>query len=73
MHHDGIHAVGHGEGLEVRLYGHGERQLVNEVHRRAGDNGAAAKVLEAEDWKRKKRVHMLRRRQEATAIFSRCH
>ena len=31
MHHDSIHSVGHGEGFEVGLDGHGERQLVNEV------------------------------------------
>lgn len=31
MHHDSIHSVGHGEGLEVGLDGHGERQLVDEV------------------------------------------
>lgn len=54
MHHDCIHAVGHGERLEVRLDGHGEGQLINEVHRRAGDNGTAAKILEAEDYGPKK-------------------
>lgn len=31
MHHDSIHSVGHGEGLEVGLDGHRERQLVYEV------------------------------------------
>lgn len=49
MHHDGVHAVGHGEGLEVGLDGHGQRQLVDEVHRRARHDGPAAQVLQAED------------------------
>jgi len=49
MHHDGVHPVGHGEGLEVGLDGHGEGQLVDEVDRCTGDNRAAAQVLEAED------------------------
>lgn len=35
VHHDGVHAVGHGEGLEVRLDGDRQRQLVDEVDRRA--------------------------------------
>lgn len=49
MHHDCVHAVGHGERLEVGLDGHGEGQFVNKVHRCAGDDGAAAQILEAED------------------------
>lgn len=49
MHHDCIHAVGHGERLEVGLDGDRERQFVNEVHRCAGDNRTAAQILEAED------------------------
>lgn len=49
VHHDGVHAVGHGEGLEVRLDGDGQRQLVDEVHRRARHDGSAAEVLQAED------------------------
>lgn len=48
VHHDGVHAVGHGEGLEVGLDGHGQRQLVDEVHRRARHDGPAAQVLQAE-------------------------
>lgn len=48
MHHDGVHAVGHGEGLEVGLDGDGQRQLVDEVDRRARHNGSAAQVLQAE-------------------------
>lgn len=48
VHHDRIHAVGHGEGLEVGLDGDGQRQLVNEVDRRAGHDGSAAEVLQAE-------------------------
>lgn len=50
MHHPGIEAVGHGEGLEVASQGHGERQLVHEVHRRAGAHSSATQVLEAQDW-----------------------
>lgn len=38
MHHDSVHAVGHGKGLEVGLDGHREGQFVNEVHGRAGHN-----------------------------------
>lgn len=49
MHHDSIHAVGHGERLEVGLDGHGEGQLVDEVDRHTGDNRSAAQVLEAEN------------------------
>lgn len=49
MHHDSVHAVGHGEGLEVRLDGDGQRQLVDEVDRRARHDGSAAEVLQAED------------------------
>lgn len=45
MHHDGIHAISHREGLEVALDGDGQWQLVNEVHGGAGDNGTAAQVL----------------------------
>ncbi len=48
MHHDGVHAVGHRERLEVGLDGHRKGQFVNEVHRCAGDDGAAAQILEAE-------------------------
>lgn len=48
VHHDSVHAVGHGEGLEVGLDGDGQRQLVDEVDRRAGHDGSAAEVLQAE-------------------------
>lgn len=50
MHHDSVHAVGHGEGLEVALDGDGQWELVDEVDRGAGDDGTAAEVLQAEDW-----------------------
>lgn len=51
MHHDCIHAVGHGERLEVGLDGNRERQFVNEVHWCAGDNRTAAQILKAKDWR----------------------
>lgn len=51
MHHDCIHAIGHGERFEVGFDGHRERQFVNEVHLRAGDNRTAAQILEAENWR----------------------
>lgn len=53
MHHDGVHAVGHGEGLEVGLDGDRQRELVDEVDRRARHNGSAAEILETKDcrWK----------------------
>ncbi len=54
MHHDGIHAIGHRERLEVGLDGHREGQFINKVHRRAGDDGTAAQILEAEDCGTKK-------------------
>lgn len=49
VHHDGIHSVGHGEGLEVGLDCDGQRELIDEVDRRAGHDGSAAEVLQAED------------------------
>lgn len=49
MHHDRVHAVSHGERLEVRLDGHREGQFIDEVHGCAGDDRTAAQVLEAED------------------------
>lgn len=49
MHHDGVHAVGHGEGLEMGLDCDGQRELIDEVDRRARHNGSAAEVLQAED------------------------
>lgn len=48
MHHHGIHAIGHREGLEVALDGDRQWELVDEVHWSAGDDGAAAEVLQAE-------------------------
>lgn len=48
MHHPGVEAAGHGEGLEVAPQGHGQRQLVHQVHGRAGYHCAAAQVLQAE-------------------------
>lgn len=48
MHHPGVEAAGHGEGLEVAPQGHGQRQLVHQVHGRAGHHCAAAQVLQAE-------------------------
>lgn len=59
MHHDGVHPVGHGEGLQVTLDGDGERQLVDQVHRRARHNGATAQVLQAEHWKDKHRDRVM--------------
>jgi hypothetical protein len=53
MHHDSIHAVGHGEGLEVALDGDWQWKLVDEMHWCAGDNGTAAEVLQAENWGRR--------------------
>lgn len=49
VHHDSIHAVGHGEGLEVGLDGNRQRELVNEVDRCARHDSSTAKVLKAED------------------------
>ena len=55
MHHHCVHPIGHREGLEVGLYRHGQRQLVDQVDGRAGDNRSAAQVLESEDWRQKGR------------------
>ena len=51
MHHDSIHAIRHGERLEVRLDGHREGQLVNEMDRCAGNNRTATKILQAEHYR----------------------
>lgn len=59
VHHDGVHAVGHREGLEVRLDGDGQRQLVDEVHRRARHDGPAAEVLQAEHCREGARLEAL--------------
>lgn len=48
VHHPGIEAIGHGEGLEVAAQGHRERKLVHQVHGRAGHHGSAAQVLQAQ-------------------------
>lgn len=48
MHHDSIHAIGHREGLEVAFDGDRQRELIDEVHGGAGDDGTAAEVLQAE-------------------------
>lgn len=48
MHHPGVQAAGHGEGLEVAPQGHGQRELVHQVHGRAGHHRAAAQVLQAQ-------------------------
>lgn len=48
MHHHRVHPVGHGEGFQVALDGDGQRQLVDEVHGGAGNDGSAAQVLQAE-------------------------
>lgn len=53
VHHDSVHPVGHGEGFQMALNGYGKRQLVYQVHRSAGDDGATAQVLQAEHWKGK--------------------
>ena len=66
MHHDCIHAVGHGERLEVGLDGNRERQFVNEVHRCAGDNRTAAQILKAEYWR-------ARRGNRRIDLYCHCH
>lgn len=48
VHHDGVHAIGHREGLEVALDGDGQRELVDEVHGGARNDGPAAEVLQTE-------------------------
>lgn len=49
MHHPGVQAIGHGEGLEVASQGHGQRELVHQVHGRAGHHRSAAQVLQAQN------------------------
>lgn len=58
VHHDCVHAIGHGEGLQVALDGHRKWQLIDEVHRGAGNDGTATQVLQTEYCKNTKR-HML--------------
>lgn len=48
VHHASIKAVGHREGLQVRLQSQWEGQLVDQVDRRAGNDGATAEVLQTE-------------------------
>lgn len=48
VHHAGVEAVGHGEGLEVGLESQREREFVNQVNRSAGDDGATAEILETQ-------------------------
>lgn len=48
VHHDCVHPIGHGEGLQVALDGHRQGQLVDQVDRRTRHDGTAAQVLEAE-------------------------
>lgn len=48
VHHHSVHAVGHGEGFQVALDGDGKRQLIDQVDRRAGNDGPTTEVLEAE-------------------------
>lgn len=57
MHHDGVHPVGHGEGLQVGLDGDGQRQFIDEVHRSTGHDGPTAQVLQTEDWDRQRTDH----------------
>ena len=51
VHHAGVEAIGHGEGLEVGLQGRGQGQLLHQVDGRAGHDGAAAQLLEAQHWR----------------------
>lgn len=48
VHHDGVHAVRHGERLQMALDGYWKRQLIDQVHRGTGNNGATAQVLQTE-------------------------
>ena len=49
MHHQRVHPVRFGEGLEAALEGHGQGKLVHEVHGGARHNGPAAQFLQAEN------------------------
>lgn len=79
MHHHCIHAVGHGEGLQVALDGDGKGQLVNEVDGCAGDNRAAAEVLQAEHCGEAEKAHgqvksaLSLTRDSSKAINKKCH
>lgn len=48
VHHAGVEAIGHGERLEVGLESQREGELVDEVNRSAGHDGATAEVLETQ-------------------------
>lgn len=48
MHHAGVEAVGHGEGLQVRLQSQREGEFIDQVDWSAGDDGATAQVLKAQ-------------------------
>lgn len=48
VHHPGVQAAGHGERFEVASQGHGQRELVHQVHGRAGHHRPAAQVLQAQ-------------------------
>lgn len=48
VHHAGVEAVGHGEGLEVRLESQREGELIHQVDRSAGDDGATAEILKTQ-------------------------
>lgn len=48
VHHPGVEAAGHGEGFEMAPQGHGQRELVYQVHRCAGHHRSAAQVLQAQ-------------------------
>lgn len=48
VHHAGVEAAGHGEGLEVGLESQRQREFVDQVDRSAGHDAAAAKILETQ-------------------------
>lgn len=49
VHHAGIEAVGHGEGLQVGLESQWKGEFINQVDWGAGDDGATAEVLKTQD------------------------
>lgn len=53
MHHDCVHPVCHGERLQMAFDGDGQRQFVDQVHRRARNYGTTAQILQAEHWESK--------------------
>lgn len=48
MHHAGVEAIGHGEGLEVGLESQREGEFVDQMNRSAGHDGATAEVLKTQ-------------------------